>query len=407
MYSYVARQPILDRDLNTYGYELLFRNSLSNVFPGISSQQATSCLVVQQFLQQNIEVLLGDLPGFVNFPYSLLLDGLAECLPPGKIGIEILEDCPPDDALFAKVKQLHQLGFTLALDDFTLAPEWARFLPFIHIIKFDLQATPLSDIQAFIDRHQALNLIYLAEKVENQAEFESAKALGIQLFQGYFFSRPEIVKQVRLAPAQVVVMELLTLVNEPHPDIHKIETLLRRDIPLSVKLLRYINYLNGASTPIHSFRQAALSLCNNQLKRFVALVATASVGQGRRVELYRMSMIRARFCELLAQTQPTDLAPQAFMAGLFSLLDVLMAQPMNALLGSMPLSEEITLALLERDGSLGFLLTFCEHYETANWSEVTISTAILGLDEQAVSQRYLCATTWVNEQLLAMEPVNT
>ena len=48
MYSYVARQPILDRELNTYAYELLFRDSLDNVFPVISSQQATARLVVEQ-----------------------------------------------------------------------------------------------------------------------------------------------------------------------------------------------------------------------------------------------------------------------------------------------------------------------------------------------------------------------
>ncbi len=129
MYSYVARQPILDRDLKTHAYELLFRDSLNNVFPSISSQQATSRLVVEQFLQQNIDQLLGGRPCFINFPHSLLLEGLAECLPPEKVVIEILEDSPPDDALLEKVKQLHKLGYQLALDDFTMSPDWERFLP--------------------------------------------------------------------------------------------------------------------------------------------------------------------------------------------------------------------------------------------------------------------------------------
>lgn len=95
MYSYVARQPILDRELNTHAYELLFRDSLDNVFPPISSQQATARLVVEQFLQQNIDQLLGGRPCFINFPHSLLLEGLAECLPPEKVVIEILEDADP------------------------------------------------------------------------------------------------------------------------------------------------------------------------------------------------------------------------------------------------------------------------------------------------------------------------
>lgn len=404
MYSYVARQPILDRDLNTHAYELLFRDSLNNVFPSISSQQATSRLVVEQFLQQNIDQLLGGRPCFINFPHSLLLEGLAECLPPEKVVIEILEDSPPDDALLEKVKQLHTLGYQLALDDFTMSPDWERFLPFIHIIKFDLRATSLLQIKVFIQRHQTLGLTYLAEKVEDKAEFERVKQLGIQLFQGFFFSRPEMVKQATMEPAQVVVMQLLNVVNETEPDINKIEQLLGQDISLSLKLLRYVNHLKSHTNPISSFRQAAIYLGNTQLKRFVSLVAATSAGKGKSAELYQMSMIRARFCELLAHAHaPTQQAQQAFITGLFSLLDVLMEQPMDKLLGTIPLIENIRLALLERKGNLGFYLAFCEDYENANWSRVTARTAKLGLNEDKVSHLYLAATTWVNEQLLAME----
>ncbi|MEV3831316.1 EAL domain-containing protein [Aeromonas allosaccharophila] len=404
MYSYVARQPILDRDLNTHAYELLFRDSLNNVFPSISSQQATSRLVVEQFLQQNIDQLLGGRPCFINFPHSLLLEGLAECLPPEKVVIEILEDSPPDDALLEKVKQLHTLGYQLALDDFTMSPDWERFLPFIHIIKFDLRATSLLQIKVFIQRHQTLGLTYLAEKVEDKAEFERVKQLGIQLFQGFFFSRPEMVKQATMEPAQVVVMQLLNVVNETEPDINKIEQLLGQDISLSLKLLRYVNHLKGHANPISSFRQAAIYLGNTQLKRFVSLVAATSAGKGKSAELYQMSMIRARFCELLAHAHaPSQQAQQAFITGLFSLLDVLMEQPMDKLLGTIPLIQDIRLALLERKGNLGFYLAFCEDYESANWSRVTARTAKLGLNEDKVSHLYLAATTWVNEQLLAME----
>ncbi|PJG58388.1 hypothetical protein CUC53_12890 [Aeromonas cavernicola] len=200
MYYYVARQPILDQHLNTYAYELLFRDSLNNVFPSISSQQATSQLIIEQFRKQNIDQLLEGKPCFVNFPYSLLLAGLAESLPQEKVVIEILEDVPPDDILLSKVQQLHQLGYRLALDDFTMSTEWERFLPFIHIIKFDLRATPLDQITHFIKQHKAFNLMYLAEKVEDEAEFERAKRLGIHLFQGFFFSYPEMVKQNAILP---------------------------------------------------------------------------------------------------------------------------------------------------------------------------------------------------------------
>ena len=403
MYSYVARQPILDRELNTHAYELLFRDSLDNVFPLISARQATARLVAEQFLQQNIDQLLGGRLCFINFPHSLLLDGLAECLPQDKVVIEILEDATPDDALLAKVRQLHQLGYRLALDDFTLSPAWERFLPFIHIIKFDLRATSLAKIEGFILSHRHLPLTYLAEKVEDKLEFERMKSLGVELFQGFFFSRPEMVQQTTLQPDQLVVMQLLEVVNQADPDLDRIEQLLNQDVSLSLKLLRYVNHLKRFPQPIASFRQAASYLGHAQLKRFVALVAATSAGHDKSGELYQMSLIRARFCELLAQSHaPTRQAQQAFITGLFSLLDVLLGQPLDQLLGSIPLTAEIRAALLERKGSLGFYLAFCEDYENANWPRIAASTVRLELTEEKVSHLYLAATTWVNEQIQAM-----
>ena len=107
MYSYVARQPILDRELKTHAYELLFRDSLDNVFPPISAQLATSRLVTEQFLQQNIDQLLGGHPCFINFPHSLLLDGLAECLPQDKVVIEILHKQPLEVLVGVEVLEIH------------------------------------------------------------------------------------------------------------------------------------------------------------------------------------------------------------------------------------------------------------------------------------------------------------
>jgi EAL and modified HD-GYP domain-containing signal transduction protein len=162
-----------------------------------------------------------------------LLDGLAECLPRDKVVIEILEDAEPDDALLEKVIQLYGLGYRLALDDFTMVSDWDRFLPYIHIIKFDLRSTPQPCIEHFMANHRHLPLTYLAEKVEDQAEFERMKQLGVTLFQGFFFSRPQMVQQPTIPPAQLVVMQLLEVVNQTEPDLDKIEQLLNQDLTLS------------------------------------------------------------------------------------------------------------------------------------------------------------------------------
>ena len=186
MYSYVARQPILDRELNTQAYELLFRDSLDNVFPSVSRTAGHFQAGCRAVLTAEHRSSHRGSPLLHQFPHSLLLDGLAECLPRDKVVIEILEDAEPDDALLEKVIQLYGLGYRLALDDFTMVSDWDRFLPYIHIIKFDLRSTPQPCIEHFMANHRHLPLTYLAEKVEDQAEFERMKQLGVTLFQGFF-----------------------------------------------------------------------------------------------------------------------------------------------------------------------------------------------------------------------------
>ena len=197
MYSFVARQPILDTKQKTVAYELLFRQGLTNAFPKISSEQATTTLISEQFLNQPLESLVGESLAFINFPYSMLVGGVANCLPADKVVIEILEDATPDDVLLKTVKEMKGSHFRLALDDFVMGSEWERFLPYIDVIKFDFRISKHSDIADYIAAHkdQYPKLRYLAEKIETNEEFEEAIKMGCSLFQGYFFSRPEIVRQ--------------------------------------------------------------------------------------------------------------------------------------------------------------------------------------------------------------------
>jgi EAL and modified HD-GYP domain-containing signal transduction protein len=150
-FSYVARQPILDQDKKTIAYELLFRDGPKNTFPEVEPELATSRLLSDQFLTAHYHSIEDKL-GFVNFPYSSLVKLVPTLFPNKRIVVEILEDCPPNDELFRAVKALHSKGYTLALDDFIPAPEWKRFLPYISIIKFDIQIVPVAKAARFIQR---------------------------------------------------------------------------------------------------------------------------------------------------------------------------------------------------------------------------------------------------------------
>ena len=390
MYSFVAKQPILNTMRETVAYELLFRNGLSNGFPkGISAEQATTTLISEQFLDQSITKLVGNCWCFVNFPYSLIVDRLVDFFPVDKVVIEILEDCKPDDHLLKSIKELKSKGFRIALDDFTMDDAWIRFLPYTDIIKFDFKAYPLSQIQNFIQKNQGYDIKFLAEKVETEEEYQFAIRLGFSLFQGYFFSKPQIVANKSLSQNQLVVIQLLKEVSQKDLDYDAIENLLKRDLSLAYKLLRYVNNVRYGSQHITSFRHATVYLGREELQRFVTLISATSLGTNTPYELYHLSLARAYFCEYLSKFRQGHTDPQeAFLCGLFSLMASIMSRPLTEILESMPISDNVKHALLDDSGELAFYLNFVKDYETLAFDTVKLRAQKMGLSEEQTIKFY-------------------
>ena len=120
MYSFIARQPIFNLDMNTVAYELLFRDGMTNRFPDVSAEYATSRMISDQFLCIPVPRIANNHSSFINVPHQMIINGLGDTLPNEKVVIEILENAVPDDALFCAVKDMHDRGYQLALDDFTM-----------------------------------------------------------------------------------------------------------------------------------------------------------------------------------------------------------------------------------------------------------------------------------------------
>ena len=105
MFLYAARQPILDADKNLFAYELLFRDSLENVFPEIDANEATSKLIEGQ-LNIGVEDFTGDKPAFINFTLDTLMKKYPSMLHQDHIVVEILETVQPGKKLLAECKLL-------------------------------------------------------------------------------------------------------------------------------------------------------------------------------------------------------------------------------------------------------------------------------------------------------------
>jgi EAL and modified HD-GYP domain-containing signal transduction protein len=401
MYFYAARQPILDKEKKLYAYELLFRDSIDNVFPDIDGDEATSKMIEASKFNMELSDFTGNKPAFINFTLETLKQGYPEMLTPAEVVVEILETVKPGKQLLALCKDLHEKGYILALDDYIHQKVWAHFYPFIQIIKIDWQdcaIETIKEIKQAIAGHSHIKL--LAEKVETYEEYNQAVELGFDLFQGFFFAKPEMVKTKTLSPSQMAMAELLYETSKPELDLASITSVFERDVSLSYKLLRYANSaMFKRRGEIASIKQALVTLGSVELKRFIALMFATNVNPDKPSELINSAMARAKFCELLAADIKAPLDTSiAFLTGLLSLIDAILDEDLESVLAKLPLAQEIKQPLLTKKGVMAALITLAELMEHAEWDKITVVMDKLGLAKDKVVEDYNQALAWADEQ---------
>lgn len=407
MYFYAARQPILDRNKNLFAYELLFRDSLDNVFPDIDGDEATSKMIEASQFNMGISEFTGNKPAFINFTQETLSQGYPEMLPPEEVVVEILETVKPGKKLLAQCKELHQKGYTIALDDYVHQNVWAHFYPFIKIIKIDIKDTSLEEIKQIIravKEHSHIQL--LAEKVETYEEYNQLLQMGFEYFQGFFFAKPEVVKTKSLSPSQMAMAELLYETSKPELDLNSITSVFERDVSLSYKLLRYANSaIFRRRSEISTIKQALVILGSGELKRFLGLMFAVTANPDKPTELIKLAMTRAKFCELIAHEIPSQIDISiAFLTGLLSMIDAILDEDMASVLEKLPLAQEIKDPLLTRKGVMAALIKLVELIEHAEWDKTDIVMDKLKLNKETAVEHYNQALSWADEQTQVTGP---
>lgn len=390
MQVFVTRQPIFDGDQNLQAYELLFRSGLDTVCNMKDGDLATSLVISDSFFSTGIQSITGGNRAFINFTRNLLLGGLAELLPRDQLVVEILEDVEPDEEVLTAVDRLKEMGYTIAVDDFVGNPTQVPFIEKADILKVDFMETTPEQRRDIASRFQRPGLQLLAEKVEQQDEFEAAREMGYDLFQGYFFCKPIRVMKSRIPESKMSKLRLLQVVNEPVIDLEKTEAIFRTDVSLSYKLLKYINSAQfGMRKEVSNIKQALVILGQRNLRRWGALMSYSCLMDEKAGELLVTTVCRARFCELLAEPLGiTGKSEDLFMVGMFSTLDALLDMPMNQVLESIPIAPAIKLALTRGKGVYSHALELVKVLEQGDWDRLAEMTAIMNFDENLIPELY-------------------
>ncbi len=398
METYVARQPIFNKNKKIFGYELLFRGGMANLFPGIDGETATSRVLSSSFLLIGTEKITGGRKAFINFTQDLLVNQIPLMFPKEKTVVEILEDVRPEEDVINACREMADRGYCLALDDFFFRPEYMPLISLAKIVKIDFRLTPPEEICGLVKRlsHNGVNL--LAEKVETHEEFQDALEMGFVYFQGYFFSRPQILKGRDIPTSKITLMQIMAEISREDFQFGELEKFISRDVGISYKLLRYINSAYfGTVENISSIKQAAVLLGERELRRFLCLTAMTKLASDKPNELARASIIRAKFCELVGGSEGFMVKPSAlFTLGLFSLIDAMMDDSMENLMEKLPLSEGIKDALIYGKGELNHYLKLVVCYEKGNWEGVAEMAGILGLGEEDLPRCYMDSVSWAD-----------
>jgi c-di-GMP-related signal transduction protein len=393
---FVARQPILTREENVFGYELLFRNGVDDYFRNPDAEAASRSTLNTSMLM-GLDVLCDGRRAFINCTREVLLKDYVTLLPSAQTVVEILESVPADDLVLAACQRLKEAGYLIALDDFVTSDPRISLTDFADIIKVDLRRIPFDEAAAIVKRYGPWRCRMLAEKVETREEFIAARQAGFLYFQGYFFRRPETLHTHEIPANQLHYMRMWQAAAKPELDVREVENVIKSEASLCYRLLRYLNSpVFGFANEIHSVRHALAMLGEREIRRWVRLVATLGAGQDKSSELVLSALVRARFCELLSPKVPhghSDL----FLLGLLSLMDAILEIPMARVLESVPVDHETARVLLGGESRLRKFYQLMLAQESGEWQASSDLSRQLHLSESEVAEKYWEAVRWAQQ----------
>jgi c-di-GMP-related signal transduction protein len=391
MHAFVARQPIFDRKLAVYAYELLFRSGPDACFPAntdidyASSKTASDALTLM-----GLDTLALGKRVFINVSRSILVNDLAMAMPKNRVVVELLETIEPDDEVLAACRRLKSAGYLIALDDFVERPHDAALVALADFVKVDFRSTPSASRAQLAQKLGARGIKMLAEKVETREEVTEAVPAGYTLFQGYFFSRPTIVAGRDIPGFRLNYLRLLQELNEPEINIQKLDDIIKQEVSIAYRVLRYVNSAGfGSRKRIDSTRQAIIYMGLDLVRKWTTMWALAGLGQDKPLELIVGSVIRGLCCELLGpRLRLADRTQELFLLGSFSMLDAIMDRPMEEVLAKLALPRDVHAALVPGDGPLRGVFDVTVAFERGDWAACGSGAAALGIAEEEIAAAY-------------------
>lgn len=396
---FIARQPIFDLKQKVFAYELLYRSGTENASKFKSGDSATSDVVINSLLLIGLDSITEGQKAFINFTDTLIKDEIPNMFSKEQLVVELLEDIIPDQSLIENIQQLKAKGYTIALDDYIASYEYDVLVELADIIKVDFMGTSAYERARIASKFLSMGKRLLAEKVETLSEYDEAKRLGFTLFQGYYFSKPRIMRGKDVGSLNVNYMQVISELDLPDPSYDKMSEIIERDLALTFKLLRLINSPAFFShNKVNSVKQALVRLGFKEIRKWIMVVMLRDIGKGKPDEILKTCLVRAKMAEMIAIVTGMDRRKnEMFIMGLFSMIDTLMDQDLYTILDSLPLEDDIKEAMVGKNNKLHEMFMVVIAYEQGDWDKLVRQCDTLGVGQMDVPDIYYNSLLWANK----------
>ena len=391
MDAFVARQPIFDRKLGVFAYELLFRSGPDSCFPANTDIDFASSRTVSDVVSLiGLDTMVRGKRAFLNVSRHVLVNDLAMALPRNRVVVELLETIEPDDEVLAACRRLKKAGYMLALDDFVERPHDAALVAMADFVKVDFRSSTPASREQLARKFARRGIRMLAEKVETRDEMTTAMPAGYTYFQGYFFCRPTIVASKDIPGFRLNYLRLLRELNQPDVNVHKLDDIIKQEMSIAFRVLRLVNSVAfGTRKRIESIREALVFLGLDIVRKWTSVWALAGLGHDKPAELVVNSVIRGLCCEALAEhTGLANRAPELFLLGMFSMLDAIMDRPMEEVLATISIPDDVRSGLVRGEGPLRAVLDLTIAFERGDWDVCVTLAAKLAVAEEDVATAF-------------------
>lgn len=408
MEIFVARQPILDKDYNVFAYELLYRESKDNIFnSSVSDNMATSMLLLNSYLSFGIENLVDESKAFINFDAHLIQSGVAELLNKDKVIIEILETVIPNAVLMEKLRKIKESGYILAIDDYSADYKYNEIAELCDIVKVDFVCCSKEEIHMIVKEMKLKGKTLLAEKVETKEEFEWAKSVGFDYYQGYFFARPSVKKRKALTSSALQYVKLMNELNNAEPNFQLLSDIIILDVSLTYKLLKLVNSNTRVNREITSIKQAIAILGLKEFERWLSLAMVENMSNHETDEAVKYAMIRSNLLkEIALNSKFKNEVDELSLMGMLSVIDGILEIEMSDVLESLPLVKEMKDTLIGKKTRYSDVMSLCYAYERGIFEDVEKCAANIDYDLKKLPMHYVSSVSWAEKMFKELKNTN-